>query len=1015
MAETLLTAKSSGQLSGYNRCKKERSFPWIMKEDVPIVNKIAAEKSVLLNAMFSDERQELLAAKRINDSDKITDLSKKILSKIKIELDTAYDEKGVIFDLETQKEAIITMSAAIIGRYVINEERTPISNSLTGRVQFNLPELDDIISVKPDLTYYTTTNGIDTIECVIIKTGKASNFTQNGKKRDGSVENSIELYLLWCYARLLAKPGRKTIVKASYYFLKGKDDYVRGKGLSEINYWDLKQAVFTLEDSVIKNKNGAYKMSYTDASFKEQLIEFNKGSEPEECSKEDCDKCPIKPFCQYNVSPVFVVKAPKTSKMRAIDFSKAQLDVINFRNGYAVVNAGAGAGKTAVVTYWVETYAEEGGKEEDVLCITFTKNGAEEMRQRIAATLIDNGMEDEWDANKIKICTFNSFCNDIVQSEYDKLGFSTPPDLIEEAERAQIIAALEDKYQFDGIDKARFNEESFGIYCANGLETVCKAFEIIKKNKLSAGDEETLKKLLEQKYWTAMNNSFTCLTQLLEAYNEYDKLMRLNNKIEYADQELLLFELLQQDPYYLESFGYKHIIVDEFQDTSSQQMEILKQLTDTPDFESILVVGDDSQAIYGFLGTGPEHLINFFDEIEAPEDQRFIFNLIDNYRCTPEIIELANKENEMNKHRVEKDLIAHRKSLNIPVRTKGFYDVDAEYDYIVEEIKEQLKKGKNPEDIAVLGRNKNILNKIGEKLSAEHIPCVSMSPENVLENSKVIAAIELAKAIDNPTLSRSVMVYLNCKYENTLLELTPNEIRTEVNNFTNRLQVIRNMKEKEKIAEFMSLLDDINYDGDELYESFIESLKFRPTFKKQLEYIRMTEKYGKKQTYTRERDYPGVVLTTMHSSKGLEWETVIMTMDGIDDEKYHKYSSKHEKEIEEIRRLIFVSMTRARDELIITGLFNLTARSKIQNGFFKEIWYNLGMEEQYKSLCIDPKAEVKKAEAEIQKAEEKRAAAERKARLLEEANASELTKCEGVLNPLPDDVLPEKEYSGLAV
>lgn len=1007
MAE-LTMIRNSSQLSSSNRCTRKKSFPWVMKEDSDVIKRVAAEKKVLIEALFSGARKNYMLANK-SSMIPVETARKALLLEIRTNLEKEYDNMGVMFDFASQKTAILKMMSVYIARYVISEYRTPIQGQLIPRVNFNLPELNDIVGVRPDLVYYTSENGQETIEAVIIKTGKSSNFTQKGKKRDGSPENSLELYLLWCYARILAKPGQKTNIKASYYFLKSTNDFKKGKGLEDNDYFMAKSVIYSLEDSVTKNAAGKYKLSYTDVSFKDQLIEFDKGIAPEECTKEDCARCTLAPFCNYNASPVFKVKEKKQSKMRAVDFSESQQEVIKFRKGYGVVNAGAGAGKTAVVTYCVESYAEEGGAERDLLCITFTNNGAGEMRDRIEATLIDNGMEDTWDVSKLQIKTFNAFCNDIILDEYDKLGFSAAPRVIEEVERADIIKTIADKYQFDGIDYATFTDDSIGLYAATGKEIVTAAFDYIKSNKLSAGDEDELKKGLQGKYWNAMQSSFTCLTQLLQAYNEYDSLLRANNLIEYADQELLLFELLQQNPYYLEQFKFKHIIVDEFQDTSSQQVEILKQLIDTPSFESILVVGDDSQAIYGFRGTGPEHLINFFDEVGAPEDERFVFNLIDNYRCTPEIIDAANKINAKNEHRVIKDLKAYRKSMNKPVVVKGFFEKEEEYSYIVESIKQQLKDGREPSQIAVLGRNKNILTKVGELLSKESIPCVNMNPEPILENSKVIAAIELAKAIDNPTLSRSVMVYLNCKYENTLLQFKPKEIKKEVDDFTRRLELVSKLPEKKKLEEFMSMLDDINYDEDELYEHFIESLKFRVTFKSQLEYIKLTEKYGKKQTYKREKDYPGVVLTTMHSAKGLEWECVYMIMDTLDDEKLHRYSPKSEAEIEETRRLIFVSMTRARDELYVTGLFNITERSKVHNQFLKEIYNVLGEDETYKIMCVDPNAEVKKAMKEVEKAQEKVAAAERKAKMLQEAEESNLISTEDILAPL--EINPTKIVS----
>lgn len=973
----LTKIRNSSNTSFSARCNKRRSFPFQTKEDSIVIHKVAAEKTVLKDALYSNPKWKI--------------------GQIKQALDYEYSAQGADFDMQTVKTQSINMMGNLITRYVLSENRVPIPQQNIDKKCFAFPESSDIFSIKPDLIFkYTDGSGIPVIECVIIKTGKASNFTRTGNRKDGNPQHSIELYLLFCYARTIAPAGQKTIIKGSYYFLKDKNDYKNGKGMEVANYWTTKDTTFTLEDSVTKDNDGKFLFSYTDMAFKSQLIDFDKGQDADECTPEDCARCDMYAFCHYNVAPVFRVKKRKTSTVRGLNFSDAQMKVINFRKGYARTNAGAGAGKTLVVAFNVVTALEEGCKEDDFLLITFTDNGAREMRERIAAYIKDEGLDEmnDIDANKIRICTFNAFGNEIVIENYEKLGFTQPPHPIEEAERAAIIKSIADKYNFDGFDYTQFNSDLSSISFASGLDICKEAFTIIKENRLSLGDEEQLRKLMSNRCWNSMHGSLTCLTQLLEAYNEYDALLRTNNLIEYADQELLIFELLQQDPYYLEKFGFKHIIVDEFQDTSERQINILKELIDTPSFESLLVVGDDSQAIYGFRNTSPEHIINFFDEIGAPEEESFDFQLVDNYRCTPEIIEAANKYNALREKRLDKDLIAHRESLGIPVKCHGFYEKDDEIDFIIDGIKSHIKNGAKPEDIAVLGLNRNILAKIGERLAQDAIPCVNMNPEYVFDNSKVIAGIEVAKAIENPTLTKSLLIYLNAKYENTLIDMSESDIMHEVEDFSNQIQAIHDMNEKDKEEAFISLLEDIDYDSDELYEHFIDSLKFRPTFSQQLDYIKLTEEYGKRQTYKREKDYPGVVLTTMHSSKGLEWPVVYLSLNGLDMESYHKVNyGGHLDEVEEKKRLVFVSMTRARDELIITGQYEI--KKMVYNHFLRDAFTVAGLDKFY--IPVDPNAEIKKVEKARKKAEEVERQTKEKAERMAQLHALGLVSCDDMV------------------
>lgn len=142
---------------------------------------------------------------------------------------------------------------------------------------------------------------------------------------------------------------------------------------------------------------------------------------------------------------------------------------------------------------------------------------------------------------------------------------------------------------------------------------------------------------------------------------EYDDCLHKSNLIEYADQELLIFELLKKNPFYFEDYGFEHIIVDEFQDTSQLQFEILKNIINSSlEFKSFLVVGDDSQSIFGFRGSDPRFIIEF--EKKLGEDVQD-FYLLENHRSTENIINFANKINSLNQNRVVKDLI--------PTREKG--------------------------------------------------------------------------------------------------------------------------------------------------------------------------------------------------------------------------------------------------------------------------------------------------------------------------------------------------------
>lgn len=948
----------AAKLNGHAKCTKARELAALSDSTPNAFKKAAAEKSVCLDALFGAWDK----------------------AKIREELVKKYDELEVEFPLPITREKVTNRAALLIDRYVQSERVDRRRLPVVGKQKvFDFKGLNSLVSVKPDLIFETP----EYIECVIVKTGKApQGFSHSGHN---SPETDLLYYALFNYARTLVKNGESKMCKGSIYYLRGANDFGKknadaGKDLSYAGFFDDSSCIYTLEDviPVTRDISGKCNVSSLDAQFLPILERFENGIDANECTEEECKYCPRKAACNFKFAPIVLTKEKKKVKLQDLRLTTPQQEVIDFNKGFGRCNAGAGAGKTTVTAVRVITLLQDGVKPSEILLITFSKAGAMEMYDRVEGYIEDECMEDEVNVNDIKICTFNAFCNDIIVEEFAEFGFTAPPRVVQEIERIAIIRSVADKYTFDGMDYVNFINNLSYANAPSGLDTITKAFEIIKANRLSVGDDKALKELMPTNY---LNNvSLTAIPQLLKAYDEYDKLMREQNLIEYADQELLFFDLLAKKPDYLEQFGYKHIIVDEFQDTSEGQINIIREIVDCPAFESLLVVGDDSQAIYGFRNTSPEHIINFFDELDIPEEDRSDFYLVENHRCTPEIIELANKMNARRKEKVDKDLIATRSSVGKPVDVKAFYSSEDEYDYIVESIKNLINAGRRPEEIAFLGRDKTVLDPLASKLAEAGIPAIKMNPELVLENSKVLAGIDLAKAIDNPQNSKSVYIYLNAKYENKLADFSVSDIELEIENFTRHLEAVHEMPEDKKIEEFISMLEAIDYDDDELYEDFVSSIKFRNTFKKQLEYITMLENYGQKQTYTREKSYPGVVLTTMHSSKGQEWPVVFMSMDKTDTESYHRGNNK---DMEEMRRLIFVSITRARDELYITGTYNI-GRSKVNNQFLADIFVDLGKQSDW--VPVDPFAEAKKLQAKLEREQATARRLEAKKAYLEEAN-----------------------------
>lgn len=921
----------SSELSRSNRCvlRRNRDIATSSEKGVEYQKAIVV-KNVLKNALSSDE-----------------------CTNVKSEIQKGFED--IDFPTEKTRELMAGEMTACIRRYLRSESRQPV---FMGAMDLSIFDLN--VSVAPDVIFYTS-EGLEVVKF----SASRPKITMGGTKRNFSANNSLELYSLFCFGKELVPVDRKLNVKASIYYLRKSNDSVN-KGVFDADFFDEKgKNVVTISDIVDKTIHPEGAICSLDEHFKPLFEEFYIGSQKEDLTEEDCSTCDFKNICEYKYSPQYITKEHKVKSIKDLALTPQQEAAISNTNGISRINAGAGAGKTLVTALRAVTLMLNGVKPEEICLLTFTNSGADEMKERIQLYNMDFGTGA--DISKMTVTTFNGFANSIVQKEYANLGFTEPPTLIDDIERAGIIADLLKSNEIEGLDYRNFLMDT--RYVKGALAMTKLAFDIIKKKKFSIGDEEELKTALGS---NIRFMSETALTAMLDLFVAYDSILKTDNLIEYADQELLMFEVLRQNPYYFEKFGFKHIFVDEFQDSDQQQIDLIKELRDCPSFESLMVVGDDSQAIFSFRDTSPEYIINFFD-IMGEEGQDYF--LLENHRSTPEIIDLANKINALNKNRIEKDLIATRPSGKKPV-VKGFFNKEDEYEFIVTSIKEKIESGTKAEDIAFIGSNKYELLNMGSELTKAGVPWVMLNPEPYLENPKVIAAIALAKAIKDPENTEAMLTYLNCLYSNELLSMTDENINMLLTGIKNEIAEVKNLPDIDKQTAYHDLITPLD-DDDELYESFLDKIKRKKTFETELKYLLDFELYGANVTYKRCKDYPGVVLTTAHSSKGLEWNIVYNSIT-----KYHgkelgsdRNSSRYQDRIEEKRRLLFVSLTRARDELYVTGQYVAfgSKDDRTYNFFLKDVYDCLGKEYN----PIDPMEEEKER---MKKEEAKRKAAERRAK-----------------------------------
>ena len=814
---------------------------------------------------------------------------------------------------------------------------------------------------------FTNTDYDGTITVIKLHAGKPHGARE--------VKKDLAKYAMLKYARKLVSPGKRAALVASDVYLKRADDAGENAAAPKfaLNFWEPGgNNVISLMETYI---GGDTTPTETDKMFEPVVQAFIDGHEADECTESDCKQCHLYDLCHYAEPPIRINKTKVQKTIQDLMLTPSQDDAIEYESGIVRINAGAGVGKTVVVALRTVTLLNKGVKPEEIVLMTFTNAGAEEMRSRIQLYNDDVGTGE--DISAMKICTFNSFGDDILKVEYPTFGFSEPPKVIDEVERAGIISNLLKENIIKGLNYKQFISNS--QYVKGAVWIAARVFDIVKKGPYTVLDIDDVWHELGQDRRFATKDA---VEELIKLYDDYDAELRENNLIEFADQEMMLFELLQKDPYYLEQFGFKHIIVDEFQDTNLKQMQLLKILIASPSCESLMVVGDDSQAIFSFRDTSPEYIINFKNYIGEETDDIF---LLENHRCTPEIIEFANKINDLNHFKVAKDLIATRAS-GKPVTVKGFHTIEEEENYIIDGIKEHLAKGTKPESIAIICSTKSELRRYANRLTKEGIESVSLNPEPLLENSRVKAAISFVKCLGCDIDTQNMLVYVNAKLGGGLFDKTSEEIEELIDQGRLEAATVDAKLPHEKKDALLEILKAIDHNDDEIYQQFLETIG-RKSYEKIVEYCNDFLVFGAHNEARREHDYPGVVLTTCHSSKGLEWPIVYASISQFDSEKksLHAGSAAAIRALEEVRRLLFVTATRARDELHVTGKYIAYGKKGhyTYNQFLKDSYESNG--QVFSIFEIQKEADEIALEKKKQKAEERKKIADQLKKLKEES------------------------------
>ena len=802
------------------------------------------------------------------------------INDIPAELDSLFSQKKVLFENYNQKKSAITLYAVRDAKYL----RYALSRP--GRYEF--PDKEDCvinyrgedIEVKTDCVYLNDNN--NSAELIRIRTGRASTNAQNRDKK------SLETEALIMLGKKLYPDRNISVV---YHYLADHDSKTEKQNIRE-PYEYRGHKILEVEDT-LKNREAWAKS-------------FNEAKQP--CSPEDCASCGNYNICHYEEPPISVGTDRVIRPISDLHLTSAQRDVINFDNGIARVNAGAGAGKTLVVALRVKKLIEKGYDPSKICLLTFTKTGALEMTDRVTNYLAADGilLDPENEEKSIVSSTINSFCQDIINEHYEELGYTSQPRVVPDEVKSGIVNRILDVYPTVKEWNYGMATTGYRSYVKNALTTAKIMFSEINTNGYTYEDNPYRN---DYRYRYSEESLFNIFTMC----DEYNKVMKSRNLMDFDDQLKNVFKLVELNPNLFDEYGYEHIIVDEFQDTDKPQIDLLNTIIENHAFKSFMAVGDDSQSIFAFRNTSPEYIINFRNYFGAFED----FNLVENHRSDANIINYANKVNELSDERVDKDLIATRED-GVPVKIEGFYTQKKEYEYVAHQIADRVAQGEDPSSIAFLASDKYELQAMASELTKLGVPSILMNPIPFKMNSRVSALCNFYDSFMKGT-TQGMLEYDNALRHGGLKNASKEELEAIINERKSMLESTPRTVEK-----FLELAKNLDMaEVDECYQEFLDKISYCKDMDEMTEFFNDFELYGNDSAYRREGHYDGVCLITVHSAKGMEWDTTYLSLSKFDNVNYHNNPSRNHSQLNEAYRKWFVGTTRARKNLIMTGQYVL--------------------------------------------------------------------------------------------
>ena len=587
--------------------------------------------------------------------------------------------------------------------------------------------------------------------------------------------------------------------------------------------------------------------------------------------------------------------------------NKEQKEAVEHINGPCLVLAGAGSGKTKVLTTRIANLINNGIDSYNILAITFTNKAAKEMRSRI------NNIVDE---NFAFVGTFHSLGVRIIRENYEVLGLSRNFTIIDGDDALSIIKKILKDFNLNVKD-----------YSPSYI-----------RNKISFIKNEMLSQAEIEKHF---NTDFDKV--VVRIYEEYLNILRRNNTVDFDDLLLLPVKLFNNHKDILEKYQerYKYILVDEYQDTNEVQYKLIKLLGKK--YKNVFVVGDVNQSIYGFRWSNYRNILNF----EKDYKDALIITLNQNYRSTNTILNAANSVIKNNESKKEVHLYSDLGD-GVKINYKKARDDKEEIKYVVKEIKKLLNDGYDYKDIAILYRTNAQARAIEEGILKENWPYKVVGSYYFYKRKEIKDLICYLRLIANPSDDISLKRVINYPKRGIgnksieEIELIASSLNTSMFDCLMKpkeiefKKLIENLKEKAKDLDLTELIDVLLEDSGIKKELENDpSLEAQIRLDNLMEFRSITESYQNDTGSVNLEDFledislvadsadhsdndNTIYLMTIHAAKGLEFKGVFLI--GMEEGIMpHANSLDTKEDLEEERRLCYVAITRAKEKLFITN------------------------------------------------------------------------------------------------